>query len=194
MAGTSGRRAGVLAAFDTQVGWCEALGSPFTAAALRAVVADLAAGGTAAELTDRWPGDPVADALPLRFAGALHGLVLAGAAPELAAAYPPAPLPTPERLRALVGDALARHRADKACAGCHERFDAIGLAFEGYGPVGESRTLDLGGRPVDTEQASPTAEKGTASRGSAPTSRLGGARSSSRTSAASSWPTPSGGA
>lgn len=111
MAGTSGRRAGVLAAFDTQVGWCEALGSPFTAAALRAVVADLAAGGTAAELTDRWPGDPVADALPLRFAGALHGLVLAGAAPELAAAYPPAPFPTPERLRALVGGALARHRA-----------------------------------------------------------------------------------
>jgi hypothetical protein len=47
-------------------------------------------------------------------------------------------------------EALARHRADVACAGCHERFDAIGLAFEGYGPVGEARKVDLGGRPVDT--------------------------------------------
>ena len=34
---------------------------------------------------------------------------------------------------------LARHRADKSCAGCHQRFDSIGLAFEGYGPVGERR-------------------------------------------------------
>src|SRR5262249_16008059 len=25
-------------------------------------------------------------------------------------------------------EALARHRADKACAGCHERFDSFGLA------------------------------------------------------------------
>ncbi len=48
-------------------------------------------------------------------------------------------------------EALAKHRADvEASAGCHERFDSIGLAFEGYGPVGELRTMDLGGRPVDT--------------------------------------------
>jgi mono/diheme cytochrome c family protein len=45
---------------------------------------------------------------------------------------------------------LARHRADKSCAGCHSRFDAIGLAFEGYGPIGERRAKDLGGRPVQT--------------------------------------------
>ena len=43
---------------------------------------------------------------------------------------------------------LARHREDKSCAGCHRRFDSVGLAFEGYGPVGERRTLDLGGHPV----------------------------------------------
>ena len=36
-------------------------------------------------------------------------------------------------------ETLARHRADKSCAGCHERFDSIGLVFEGYGPVGERR-------------------------------------------------------
>jgi hypothetical protein len=44
---------------------------------------------------------------------------------------------------------LARHRSDKNCAVCHQRFDALGLAFEGYGPVGERRTLDLGGKPVE---------------------------------------------
>jgi Protein of unknown function (DUF1592)/Protein of unknown function (DUF1588)/Protein of unknown function (DUF1587)/Protein of unknown function (DUF1585)/Protein of unknown function (DUF1595)/Planctomycete cytochrome C len=57
-------------------------------------------------------------------------------------------------------EALVRHRADKACAGCHERFDAIGLAFEGYGPVGEARTLDLGGRPVDTRATFPRGGEG----------------------------------
>jgi hypothetical protein len=50
---------------------------------------------------------------------------------------------------------LARHRQDKACAGCHSRFDAVGLAFEGYGPVGERRAKDLGGRPVQTRATFP---------------------------------------
>ncbi|HLH28485.1 MAG TPA: DUF1592 domain-containing protein, partial [Acidimicrobiales bacterium] len=57
-------------------------------------------------------------------------------------------------------ETLARHRADKACAGCHERFDAIGLAFEGYGPVGEARDRDLGGRPVDTRATFPRGGEG----------------------------------
>jgi hypothetical protein len=50
---------------------------------------------------------------------------------------------------------LARHRADKACAGCHRRFDSVGLVFEGFGPIGERRTLDLGGRPVQTSATFP---------------------------------------
>ncbi len=45
---------------------------------------------------------------------------------------------------------LAKHRDNKACAGCHKRFDSVGLAFEGFGPVGELRKLDLGGKPVST--------------------------------------------
>ncbi len=78
---------------------------------------------------------------------------------------PPANVPDLPDDEAKLGDrtlreALARHRADKACAGCHERFDAIGLAFEGYGPVGESRTLDLGGRPVDTRASFPRGGEG----------------------------------
>ena len=45
---------------------------------------------------------------------------------------------------------LARHREHRACAGCHQRFDALGVVFEGYGPVGEHRLQDLAGRPVQT--------------------------------------------
>lgn len=44
---------------------------------------------------------------------------------------------------------LQQHRDHIACAGCHDRFDAIGLAFESFGPIGERRTADLGGRPID---------------------------------------------
>jgi hypothetical protein len=56
--------------------------------------------------------------------------------------------------------ALEKHRADKSCAACHQRFDSIGLVFEGYGPVGERRTKDLGGRPVDTRAEFPDGSEG----------------------------------
>jgi Protein of unknown function (DUF1592)/Protein of unknown function (DUF1588)/Protein of unknown function (DUF1587)/Protein of unknown function (DUF1585)/Protein of unknown function (DUF1595) len=45
---------------------------------------------------------------------------------------------------------LAQHRANPMCAACHQRFDSFGLAYEGYGPIGDVRTKDLAGRPVDT--------------------------------------------
>ncbi|NQV22964.1 MAG: DUF1592 domain-containing protein [Rhodopirellula sp.] len=57
-------------------------------------------------------------------------------------------------------ETLARHREHASCAGCHERFDSIGLAFEGFGPVGERREKDLGGRPVDTTAAFPGGTEG----------------------------------
>lgn len=50
---------------------------------------------------------------------------------------------------------LAKHREDASCASCHARFDSFGLAMEGYGPVGEIRTKDLAGRPVDAKAAYP---------------------------------------
>jgi hypothetical protein len=56
---------------------------------------------------------------------------------------------------------LARHRAEPSCAKCHERFDAFGLVFEGYGPVGELRAKDLGGRPVETNAVFPGGGEGT---------------------------------
>jgi hypothetical protein len=74
---------------------------------------------------------------------------------------PPLPavptLPSDEKnLGALtLRETLAQHRANEACAGCHARFDSFGLVFEGYGPVGERRELDLGGRRVDTRAEFP---------------------------------------
>ncbi|MGC2656922.1 MAG: DUF1592 domain-containing protein, partial [Bryobacteraceae bacterium] len=73
---------------------------------------------------------------------------------------PPPPvvpeLPSDESKSELpVRDMLARHRANPVCAACHSRFDSFGLAFEGYGPVGDARTKDLAGRPVDTEVTYP---------------------------------------
>jgi len=52
-------------------------------------------------------------------------------------------------------ETLARHRDNVSCAGCHQRFDSLGLVFEGYGPIGERRERDLGGRLVDTKAAFP---------------------------------------
>jgi hypothetical protein len=50
---------------------------------------------------------------------------------------------------------LARHRDNPSCAGCHRRFDSVGLVFEGFGPIGERRSKDLGGKPVQTAATFP---------------------------------------
>ncbi len=79
-------------ALTWQANGCLALGSPFTGGLL-----DLAAAGELGPLDDlfaAWRDGDLADhlraATPLRLAGALHHLVLTGAAPELAAQYPEA--------------------------------------------------------------------------------------------------------
>ena len=56
---------------------------------------------------------------------------------------------------------LAKHRDNPACAGCHARFDTVGMAFENYGPIGERRTKDLAGHPVDTQAVFPGGVPGT---------------------------------
>jgi hypothetical protein len=55
---------------------------------------------------------------------------------------------------------LALHREHKSCASCHERFDSFGLVFEGFGPIGELRDKDLGGRPVDVQATFPGGQEG----------------------------------
>ena len=52
-------------------------------------------------------------------------------------------------------EALAAHRERSGCFECHARFDSMGLVFEGYGPVGERRSVDLAGNPVDTRAEFP---------------------------------------
>ena len=51
--------------------------------------------------------------------------------------------------------ALEEHRKNPACAGCHARFDSYGLVFEGYGPIGELRSKDLGGKTIDANAPFP---------------------------------------
>jgi hypothetical protein len=55
---------------------------------------------------------------------------------------------------------LAKHRENPFCGSCHARFDSFGLAFEGYGPVGEKRSQDLAGRAVDTQVEFPGGMQG----------------------------------
>lgn len=74
--------------FRTQAGWCERLGSPFTARLLEQAADDIERDGVVADLTRDWPGDPRSDALALRLAGALHAAVLTGRDERLAKLYP----------------------------------------------------------------------------------------------------------
>ena len=83
---------------------------------------------------------------------------------------------------------LAKHRENPACASCHARFDSFGLAFEGYGPVGESANQGSG-RPAGGYAAphSRAASQGTASTGLQTYIRDIARRISSTISAASCW-------
>jgi mono/diheme cytochrome c family protein len=78
---------------------------------------------------------------------------------------PPATVPELPRDEAAtdlpVRELLAKHRENATCAACHARFDSFGLAFEGYGPVGERRSHDLAGRAVDAHAAFPGGGEGT---------------------------------
>jgi hypothetical protein len=56
---------------------------------------------------------------------------------------------------------LVKHRENPSCAACHARFDSLGLAFEGYGPIGERRSKDLAGHAVETQSVFPGGSQGT---------------------------------
>ena len=74
--------------FRAQAEQCAKHGSPLTAALLFGAADDYEAGGPAHALLLRHADDPSGSAPSLRFAGALHRLVLEGRAPALAAYYP----------------------------------------------------------------------------------------------------------
>lgn len=97
----------VAGAYANQIDYCRGNDATITArvvAALAALLDDPAPGAFIARIRD-WPGRPLPDGLPLRSAGALHGLHLTGRAPELAPIY--AGQPADDRAR--VGAAVRRH-------------------------------------------------------------------------------------
>jgi hypothetical protein len=48
-----------------------------------------------------------------------------------------------------IRDRLAAHRADPACAGCHEKIDPVGFSMEHYGAIGEWRDAYHDGLAID---------------------------------------------
>ncbi|MBP7000005.1 DUF2332 family protein [Amaricoccus sp.] len=127
------------AAFRRQAEFCAELGSPFTARLCALAAERLAPGGAVADRVLGWSGDPSnrADALPLRFAGALHALVVEGRiAATLAAAGARATLQAP------IG--WLRLEADDATPGA-----ALTLALRPGGAPRRLARADFHGRWVD---------------------------------------------
>ena len=83
--------ASIRAVFHEQARACAALGSPFTARVCMIVAEQMPASGSVADRVLGWPDDASYQGatVALRLTGALHGLVIEGAAPGLAAVYPP---------------------------------------------------------------------------------------------------------
>jgi hypothetical protein len=118
--------AALVRAFQIQSGACAAFGSPFSAVLLDRAARDIEAGGPLAALLAPWRGlgtrALVAEAIPLRWLGCAHDLVLSGEAPAAAEVYP-----APER----PGDPEAAWSAlRRAMSERPERF----AAFMGHEP------------------------------------------------------------
>jgi hypothetical protein len=79
----------VAEAYTNQVDYCRGNDAKITARIVAAIQAQLMGPNAGAFITKirDWPGKAMADGLPLRSAGALHGLQLSGRAPELAPIY-----------------------------------------------------------------------------------------------------------
>jgi hypothetical protein len=78
---------------------------------------------------------------------------------------PPPPLPDVPALRdntvsamLSVRERLAEHRANAACASCHNMMDPVGFSLENFDAVGRWRTLE-DGKPVDASGGLPDGKK-----------------------------------
>ena len=98
--------------FLAQADACERLGSPFTAALCRIAAEHGLPDGPIYARLSQWGDSALArdDALALRFAGALHHLVLTGTAPELTPFYPPDEV-TDDDLAIAIAAAVDTHSA-----------------------------------------------------------------------------------
>jgi hypothetical protein len=84
---------------------------------------------------------------------------------NLVGAPPPPPLPDVPALKDNTVSAtlsvrarLAEHRANAACASCHNLMDPIGFSLENYDAIGRWRTVEEG-QPVDTAGGLPDGSK-----------------------------------
>ncbi|MBC8355478.1 MAG: DUF1592 domain-containing protein [Planctomycetes bacterium] len=80
--------------------------------------------------------------------------------------FPPPPADVPELPATEKGatrtirELLADHVSDAQCALCHTHFDSLGLAMEGFDPIGRLRTQDSAGRQIDNVAKLPSGEFG----------------------------------
>ena len=101
---------GLLDALTRQAGWCAGGGNaPFTAAVMRASHDWLASDDAARRYFESLASDPLAAAVPLRWAAALHHLALRGIEP-FAALWPPRDGGDPAALRSAVQQGWSAHR------------------------------------------------------------------------------------
>ncbi len=69
--------------------------------------------------------------------------------------FPPPPADVPElppnerEAKKTIRELITEHMANPKCAMCHKHFDSLGMALEGFDPIGRSRTKDLAGRAID---------------------------------------------
>ena len=75
--------------------------------------------------------------------------------------FPPPPADVPELpdsdkvAEKSLRELLKAHVAAPQCALCHTHFDSLGLAMEGFDPIGRARKKDGAGRPVDNQAILP---------------------------------------
>jgi hypothetical protein len=102
--------ADVRSAFARQAAICTASGAPFTGRVCGLIGERLDRSGPIGRRVLDWSGNPSheAAALPLRLAGGLHDLARSGAAPALAAVYPPHASPADDALWSILSDSLER--------------------------------------------------------------------------------------
>ncbi len=93
---------------------------------------------------------------PLRTSPVLRGNwiladLLGKPTPPPPAAVPELPPDEKNEQGLTIAQMLAKHRADAACAVCHDRMDPLGLALENFDPIGRWRDRDINGNSVNSE-------------------------------------------
>ncbi len=69
------------------------------------------------------------------------------------------PEPPPESESLTLRQRFEQHRNSPQCAACHDRIDPIGYGLENYNAIGQWRTTDANGQPLDTAGELPSGER-----------------------------------